>query len=149
MKKHLIKILLIVISFMIVGFLGTPASLATSNTTTNESTWVSDAFDAAKSFLQDSDATDDLGIVNPLLIKFRNIVNALNTILLVLLAGISAIALAVVGVKYIMAASSPEKKGEAKESLHTVFWGMAYGFGAYLIWKIAMGIVSIIINAFA
>ena len=41
------------------------------------------------------------------------------------------------------------EKEEAKRNLHTVFIGMAIGFGAYAIWRIAISIVTIIIGSLA
>lgn len=111
--------------------------------------WVQQAFDAADNFLTDKEVEDNLGIFEDLLVTFRDIIRGVNIVLLVLLAGLSAIALAVVGVKYIMAGDSPHDKEKAKKSLHTVFIGMIYGFGAYVIWTMAMGIINLIIGAFA
>ena len=80
---------------------------------------------------------------------FKNILQAANRILLVLLAGLSIIALSVTGIRYMMSGALPEQKEIAKQSLHTIFIGMAMGFGAYVIWRIAMSIVTLIIEAFA
>ena len=115
----------------------------------NSRVWVQKAFDEANSFLTDDSVEDDLGIFGNLLGEFTNIIQGINVVLLVLLAGLSAISLAVVGVKYIMAGDSPHNKENAKKSLHTVFIGMVYGFGAYVIWTISMEIVNLIMGAFA
>ena len=110
--------------------------------------WVSDAFSAASKFMKE-DANNDLKIINPIFKTFKNIIQAANRILLVLLAGLSIIALSVTGIRYMMSGALPEQKEIAKQSLHTIFIGMAMGFGAYVIWRIAMSIVTLIIEAFA
>lgn len=110
--------------------------------------WVKNAFSAANKFMKE-DATDELKIISPFFRTFQNIVKAANRILLVLLAGLSIIALSVTGVRYMLSGASPQQKEVAKQSLHTIFIGMAMGFGAYVIWRIAMSIVEIIIMAFA
>lgn len=115
----------------------------------DDSDWVQQAFDEANDFLNATDVEDDLGIFENLLVVFKDFVQGTNIVLLVLLAGLSAVALAIVGVKYIMAGDSPHNKENAKKSLHTVFIGMIYGFGAYVIWNMAMGVINLIIGAFS
>lgn len=114
-----------------------------------EQSWVQKAFSEAYAFLNETEVEDDLGIFGNLLVQFRNIVRGINVVLLVLLAGLSTIALAIVGIRYIMAGNSPENREAAKKGLHTVFTGMIYGFGAYAIWTMSIGIVTLIIGAFA
>lgn len=138
-KKIMISIIIVTIFFLI-NF---------NKTVYAADTWVQDAFDAANSFLKDTEVEDDLGIFETLLIQFKNIIKGVNIVLLVLLAGLSIIALAVVGIKYIMAGGSPHQKEEAKKSLHTVFIGMIYGFGAYVIWTTSMQVVELIMGAFS
>ena len=111
------------------------------------SDWVSEAFSATASFLEEP-TKDVFGIVNPTFTFFQNIVKAANRILLVLLAGISTIALSVAGVRYMASGASPDEKGKAKNSLRTIFIGMAFGFGAYTIWRIAMAIIQIAFASF-
>ena len=91
--------------------------------------WVQKAFGSAKSFLEE-DTT-----------------RALNRILLVALFGISTISLSIIGVKYMTSGGTPHKKEEAKKNLHTLFIGMAYGFGAFIIWRVAMALVGMIIGS--
>lgn len=122
---------------------------ATQESEVTMDSWVEDAFKAARSFLTDDNVTDDLGFAGKLLILARSVINAINRILLVLLAGVSAIALSVVGIRYLYSTASPGQVGQAKKDLHTVFTGMFYGFGAYLIWRIAMSIIILIINNLA
>ena len=86
---------------------------------------------------------DFKGILSPTFTLFQNIVKAINRVLIVLLAGISTIALSVTGVRYLASGASPEQRDIAKQSLHTIFIGMAFGFGAFVIWRVAMAIVSI------
>ena len=73
----------------------------------------------------------------------------INRVLLVALAGISTVALSITGIRYILSGGVPQQKENAKRSLRTIFTGMAIGFGAYMIWRIAMSIVTIIISAFS
>lgn len=138
MKKIIISIIIVMIFFINSNSIVYGAS----------DTWVSEAFQAAHDFINEP-TTDDLGIIDPLLKNFKNIVKGINITLLVLLSSLSVISLAVIGVRYIMSGASPHQREIAKQSLHTVFIGMVYGFGAYTIWKIAMGIVELIIGAFA
>ena len=109
--------------------------------------WVSKAFSAASTFMNEN-ATDFKGVLSSPFEFFKNTVKAINRVLIVLLAGISTIALSVPGVRYLASGASPEQRDIAKQSLHTIFIGMAIGFGAFVIWKIAMGIVSIMISSF-
>lgn len=115
----------------------------TSSTSNDD--WISDAFNAVKSFFNE-DVKDDLGIVATPLDLFRNIVKAINRVLLVFLAGISVISLSIVGIRYLMSTNDARQKGKALGALHTTFKGMAFGFGAFFIWRIAMGIVEVIIS---
>ncbi len=111
--------------------------------------WVSEAFSAAHKFLNNANITDDTGIISPFFDQFKSIVKGINRILLVLLAGLSMISLSLIGVRYMLSGASPQQKEEAKRNLHTVFIGMAIGFGAYAIWRIAISIVTIIIGSLA
>lgn len=47
-----------------------------------------------------------------------------------------------------MAGASPEQKRAAIDGLHTVFKGMVIGFGAFVIWLFASGIINIILGSF-
>ena len=138
MKKILITINIIILFFI--------CSNSSVYAATSDETWVQDAFKAASSFMGEN-PTDTIGI-SPLFSLFKDFVRAANRVLLVLLAGISTIALSVTGVRYLASGASPEQRDIAKQSLHTIFIGMAIGFGAFVIWKIAMGIVSIMISSF-
>lgn len=113
-----------------------------------EDSWISDAFSATKSFLSENNVKDPLGIAGGLLGLFKTLVNIINRVLLVALAGISAIALSIVGIRYMNGFANPGQISRAKDDFRTVFKGMAYGFGAYFIWRIAMSIVSVIIGSF-
>ena len=120
-----------------------------STTNTDSGAWVSDAFSAASSFFSEN-VTDEMGIREKPLNLFSDIVKAINTILIVALAGISAISLSIVGIRYIISiGGKPEQQGKAKHDLHKTIRGMAYGFGAFFIWQIAMGIVKAIVDGFA
>ncbi len=140
MKKILITINIIILFFIC----SNPSVYAAS---TSDETWVKDAFEAASSFMGEN-PTDTIGI-SPLFSLFKDLVRAANRVLLVLLAGISTIALSITGVRYILAGASPDQQKVAKSSLKTIFIGMGFGFGAYVIWRIAMAIVGIFIGAFA
>ncbi len=126
----------------------------TSTTNTSEDTWVQDAFSAAAGFLnEDISETDDpanngLGIVTPILKTFKGIVKSINTILLVLLAALSTLSLSITGIRYIVCKANPAQEKTARENLHTAFRGMLFGFGAYIIWSVAMGLVQLIIGNF-
>ena len=138
MKRMLISTIILTIVF-----------LSSSNThvyAANDG-WVSKAFSAASTFMKE-DTKDFKGVLSPTFELFKDIVKAINRILIVLLAGISTIALSVTGVRYLASGASPEQREIAKQSLHTIFIGMAFGFGAFAIWRIAMSIVGIIINSF-
>lgn len=111
-----------------------------------DTSWVNDAFSATGNFL--NEPTEDTIGISPLFDMFKDIIKGANRTLIVLLAGISIIALSITGIKYILSGANPKKKEEAKQSLKTIFIGMAFGFGAFLIWKIAMAIVSLIISSF-
>ena len=116
---------------------------------TTSSTWVKDAFSAASNFFSEKEVTDELGMIEPWMIIFKNIVKGINRVLIVLLIGLSTISLAVVGIRYFMAAADPAQKGKAKTDLHIVFKGMIIGFGAFTIWKIVMIIVNVVIDSLA
>lgn len=156
MKKIIISVIVIII-FLINStqciYAASPEEKGKEKTTSGETTasndgdWVGEAFSAASSFLNNSTVTDELGIVSPIFEKFKSIVKAINVVLMVLLMGLSIIALSVTGVRYITSGASPEQKEIAKKSLHTIFIGMAIGFGAYVIWRIAMSLIEIFIEA--
>ena len=139
--------IILLITFCFTCYINPKNVYASSETSVSSSSWVEDAFGAAKSFLT-GDVIDHTGIAGNLLEIFTIIVKAINRILLVVLASVSAIALSLVGIRYIQGISEPGAVKKAKEDLHTVFKAMAYGFGAFFIWRIGMGIVSVIINAF-
>lgn len=139
MKKIVVSFILITIFFINSNSLVYAAD--------DDGGWVSDAFSAASTFLKEP-TKDSFGILNPTFKFFQGIVKAINRVLIVLLAGISTIALSVTGVRYMASGASPEQRDVAKHSLHTIFVGMAFGFGAYVIWRIAMGIVAVIIGEF-
>ena len=146
MKKN--KELILSIIFIILIIL-IPNTYTNSTTTTSQDTWVKDAFNAAGSFLKEDVKDPTGGHLSKGLQIFINIVKGINTVLIVALFAISAIALAIDGIKYIMAGGSPEKVGKAKSDLVITFKGMAIGFGAYTIWRISMGVVVLIIEAFS
>lgn len=128
---------------------GSGSGSASESKEQEEESWVKKAFSAASSFMNDSEVNDDLGVVKPVFERFKSIVKSINAILMVLLMGLSIIALSVTGVRYIASGAAPHQKETAKQSLHTIFIGMAIGFGAYVIWRIAMSIVEIMIDALA
>ena len=139
MKKILISFIFIIIFFINSNSLVYAAE--------DNGNWVSEAFSATGEFLKEP-TQDSLGVLNPIFKFFQGVVKGINRVLLALLAGISTIALYVTGVRYMASGASPEQRETAKHSLHTIFVGMAFGFGAYVIWRIAMGIVAVIIGAF-
>ena len=139
MKKIFISINVIFIIFLICS--GSFVYAA------DDSSWVSEAFSATSKFLKEK-PKDTIGI-SPAFELFKNIIQGLNRVLRVAWAGISTIALAVTGVRYILAGASPTEEKAAKKSLKTIIIGMAIGFGAYAIWRIAMAIVTIIISSFS
>ena len=132
------------------GSNGSTESEQKSKTTTKTSdsgSWVSDAFSAASSFFSE-DVNDEMGIIEKPLNLFSDLVKAINKILFVVLAGISAISLSIVGIRYFISITKPKQKAKAIEDLHTTFRGMAFGFGAFFIWQLAMGVVHLIIEGF-
>lgn len=120
---------------------------SSSSTTSGEITednWIEKAFSATSTFLtKETTVEDKLGVFD----LFKKIVRAINRVLLVALFGLSTISLSVIGVRYMLSGARPEQKKTAVDSLHTLFMGMAYGFGAFIIWNISMSIVGFIINA--
>lgn len=118
----------------------------------DDGSWVGNAFQAAYDFLNGTNGDleiEENSIAYKLLTFFTNIVNGINKILIVLLAGLSIISLSIVGVRYILSGAMPKQREDAKHQLHTVFLGMAYGFGAFMIWNIAMSIIRIVLTAMA
>lgn len=126
-----------------------------SSSDVNESNWVKKAFSAAHSFLTESVDVNSSSASAPekmvgKFLKFgRDIVKAINKVLLVALFGISAISISIIGVRYIISRGNPRAIERAKHDLHTTFIGMAYGFGAFIIWNVAMSIITIIIRSLA
>lgn len=139
MKRMLISTIILTIVFL---------SSSNTHVYASDGGWVSNAFSAASSFMEE-DTKDFKGILSPTFELFKDIVKAINRVLIVLLAGISTIALSVTGVRYLASGASPEQREIAKQSLHTIFIGMAFGFGAFAIWRIAMALVTIMIESFA
>lgn len=116
---------------------------------TSSDTWVKDAFSASSTFLNET-TKDTIGI-KPAFELFQNLIKTVNRVLLIALAGISVIALSVTGIKYILEGGgvNPQRRGEAKNSLKTIFIGMLIGFGAFTIWNIAISVVKLIMQSFA
>ena len=139
MKKIVISAIIFIIFF---------TNSITTVYAVEDKSWVSKAFSAASTFMNEP-TKDFKGILSPTFTFFQNVVKMINRVLIVLLAGISTIALSVTGVRYLASGASPEQRDIAKQSLHTIFIGMAFGFGAFVIWQVAMGIVKIIITSFA
>lgn len=141
MKKIFFSIIIITIIFS--NFNQTIVYAASS-----KNTWVKDAFTASNKFLKEN-PKEVFGFENDLFKIFKNIIKAINLVLIVLLFAISAIALSVIGIKFIASGDAPHKRKEAEDNLHTAIIGMAYGFGAYTIWVIAMQIVTMLIEGIA
>lgn len=120
-----------------------------------ESNWVKKAFNAAYSFLKEdvnvdnSSASEPEKLVGNTLILFKDVIKAINIVLIVALFGISVISISSVGLRYMFFGDNATAAEKAKSDLHTTFIGMAYGFGAFLIWRIAMAIIVAIINVLA
>ena len=112
----------------------------------DNTTWVKDAFQASDTFLKEN-TVDTIGI-SKVFTLFKDMIKAANKVLTVGLAGLTIIALAVTGIKYILSGANPEAQGDAKKSLKTIFIGMVIGFGAFTIWKIAISIIKIIMGTF-
>ena len=115
MKKNK-EIILSIIFIMLIILIPNTHTYANSTTTTSQDTWVKDAFNAAGSFLKEDVKDPTGGHLSKGLQIFINIVKGINTVLIVALFAISAIALAIDGIKYIMAGGSPEKVGKAKST---------------------------------
>ena len=118
--------------------------------------WISKAFEEARKFLkgeedEDYDPTfdDQTGLVNVFLDAFKRGIKVVNVVLLVALFGISTIALSVVGIRFIITGAIPTQREQAQRDLHTIFFGMLYGFGAYTIWTVSMKLLELIISAMA
>lgn len=141
MKKIAISIILIIMFFINSN---TPVYADSEGGTD----WVHEAFSATKSFLNEP-TKDFHGLFSTPFNLFKDFIKAINRVLLVALAGISTISLSVVGVRFISSGAAPEQRMKAKESLKSTFMGMAIGFGAYIIWRLAMSIVTIILSSFS
>ena len=116
----------------------------------DSTTWVEKAFKSAHDFLlEEPTVENNMSFLNKFLNFFKEIVKAVNYILLVLLGLLSIISLAITGVKYIMSSDNPNKLEGARAQLHQVFKGMLFGFGAFIIWNLSMGIIELILDAFA
>lgn len=111
-----------------------------------ESTWISDAFAATKSFLSES-STEIPVKGESLLYKAKMTIRGINRILWVLLGSISAISLSIVGIRYMLGINDPEQRSTAKDSLHKTIRGMVLGFSAMLIFNIVMSLVRLIISS--
>lgn len=152
MKKYTISILIAVI-FIIQIFpinyvlARDPDAPTSSGSTTDQNTWVKDAFTDAKNFMEEQ-PSQVFGFENKILKFFRNIIKGVNLVLLVTLFGISSIAVSISGFRYLVSGAAPEQRNAARNGLRKTFVGMAYGFGAYTIWVISMNIVKIIIGTF-
>ena len=141
MKKIIISVIAIIIFLA-----NSNPKVYAANTTSDD--WVGKAFSAAGGFLKE-ESKYTTGLFNPMLSFFKSLIKMINRVLLVALAGISTVALSITGIRYILSGGVPQQKENAKRSLRTIFTGMAIGFGAYMIWRIAMSIVTIIISAFS
>lgn len=140
MKKIVIPILAIII------FL----AMSTNTVYADANTWVQDAFNATRSFINETPRVSDrLSFLNNLLNFFTKLVRTVNYILLVTLGALSIISLAITGVRYITALNNPTRLQNARNNLHTVFLGMCIGFGAFIIWNVTMGIIELILSAMA
>lgn len=154
-KKIYISILIIIllnVLFIKNSYATPPYSTEMTDTgtqpadTTMDNSWLTEAFSAAKEFL----STDSIEIPHPLdifLAYGKYLIRGINRVLWVLLAGISAISLSIVGINYILGINSSTQRKKAKEDLHVVIKGMAIGFGALLIFNVAMTIIRIIIES--
>ena len=120
-----------------------------SNEEVTPDTWLDQSFTAAKEFLEQKETKDDLGWANPVLDIFRKLVNTANRVLLVALFGVSTVSLSIIGVRFMTSGASPAERQKAQRSLKTTFIAMAYGFGAFTIWRVAMAIINFIIKHMA
>ncbi len=112
-----------------------------------ESTWISDAFAAARSFL--SESTTEVPVEGELLLYNAKMkIRGINRVLWVLLGGLSAISLSIVGIRYMLGINSSTERTAAKDALHTTIKGMVLGFSAMLIFNIVMIFVRLIIESF-
>jgi len=112
-----------------------------------DSQWVKDSFDATQSFLKEDFNKVDILKLDSWFVPLVSVpLKIINRVLIVTLFGLSAVALAYCGIQFILGADTPRKKTDARENIRTVFIGMGYGFGAYVIWFIAMQIVSMILG---
>ena len=152
MKKYTISILIAVIfiiSILPINYVQArdPDAPSSSSTSTDESTWVKDAFTDAKDFMQEN-PKEVFGFENKVLKFFTNIVKGVNMVLIVTLFGISTIAISIAGFRYLVSGAAPDQRQAARDGLRKTFIGMAYGFGAYTIWTVSMNIVKLIIGTF-
>lgn len=115
-----------------------------------DDSFVSEAFRATGDFFKEDLPEDDVGIITDSMLYFiKRGIQAFNRILIVALAGIGAIAFALSGIKYFISVSDPKKLKEARDTLNITLRGLGFGFGAFIIWEVAMGVVNLIIDAMA
>ena len=161
MKKNIVKIINITVIIILLLTVSFPTIVYSSSDNhevyhqlkedkakEEATSWISEAFAAVRNFFSDTEVTDDLGMLKPWMLVFGDIVRGVNRVLIVALAGLSAISLSIVGIRYIISTYDPKSKKRAKHDLHVVIRGMAIGFGAFAIWKIAMSIIRLILSTF-
>ncbi len=141
MKKIIISLIMVVLLTCSQSF-----TYAADASTANDN-WIQDAFSATDTFLKEKDVKDTIGITKPFYL-FKNFIRGLNRTLIVALSGLSIIALSITGIRYILGGNNADQQTIAKKSLKTIFIGMAIGFGAFTIWKIAISIVDIVMGTF-
>lgn len=112
--------------------------------------WVQDAFNATGSFLEENFSNVDVLNLDSWFVPLITVpLKIINRVLIVALFGLSTVALSYCGIQFIIHSDNPSRQKDARENIRTTFIAMGYGFGAYLIWSVAMQIVTLILGQFA
>lgn len=146
MKYKIHKTIILIVTVLIAYFSLFQSPVYADDEKTEESTWLNDAFASARAFLTQS-STEVPQEVGTLFNNITMTIRGINRALWVLLGGVSAISLSIVGIRYILGINSSDERGKAKTALHQTIRGMAIGFGAILIFNIVMIFVRLIINS--
>ena len=141
-KKLFILIIIILICILVPNH----NSLCTTQASIDEH-WVDKAFHSVSNFFkEDFSKVDILKLDNWFVPIISTVLKMINRVLIVALFGLSAIALSYCGIQYIFHADNPANQNDVRNNIRTTFIGMGYGFGAYIIWYIAMQIVQAILG---
>lgn len=134
MKINIIKIIHIIILLIITINILTPKVYADDDATTDEWTeWI----EQGKEF---SEGETSSGTITFSESNIQEVSNFISGILLGISVVVAVITTAVLGISFIV--QSAEEKAKIKESLIPLIVGMIISFGAYTIWRFAIGVFT-------